>query len=285
MTESNGKVVYICGAIVISALTSTFAFANQVYNKPGMYEYIAPRFGEISGIRVYIVGAGGGGAGGDAGSGRGAWLNAETGIVPHEAPGGGGGGGAFTTCRFYPPEMGNKALVIKISVGAGGKGGMAGVAYDSGGKKGGDGGASSITTVDTNTATQNPVYGTKSGLMAAGGSGGKGADVVYENRMDFKGGGSGGALSVECRNPDAAHISAEPGLSGETGKGDTPGNGGPGRLLEACIGAGAGGKGGIKGRDRPIGTFLKPGDPAESGLPGEDGADGCVILEPVKFGG
>lgn len=272
MSTSNGKTSFIYSAIVISAFISTLAPADEVYNKAGQYKYTAPKWGDIRSIRVTLIGGGGGGAGGGSNTGNFVETYVSN-LGINGISGGGGGSGATTVCNFYPPSKDLNVQAITINVGAGGKGGMGGATDDSGGHKGGDGGSSSITTVNTNVAAYTPVYGSQSGVIAAGGSGATGA-FERSSVTDNGAGGAGGGLSVECRKPDAVPESATPGRAGESGKRDVPGAGASGSSLEACKGAGAGGKGGLNGSVAAAST---------PGLPGESGSDGCVILELVKF--
>lgn len=192
------------------------------YTIPGVYTYNFPNNINVPAeIKIYVLGAGGGGQGGHKYS---AWLNDYLGT------GGAGGGGAAAYIKFI---INDKSQSFSITIGHGGTGGAGvrdyfGLGYNGGGFEGTSGGTTTIT-------------GFGGVLEVAGGAGAHGGG----SHRDGLWGGSGGTIPNKPQNIEDHNWNAAIGDNG--GRGEQTANAGDRGGLGGLVNSYRAGKGGWGG--------------------------------------
>lgn len=255
-TTAARRAVALSAVTIASLLSPSFACTAsassaevQTFDHAGDHTFTVPE--HVSRIQVEALGGGGGGAGG-GGYNDGSLTG---------GGGGGGGGAASASCTLTVTP----GQLLFLTVGKGGVGGKA--AETETGWLGEDGTA---TTIGVGVAGRNVVadYGDR-------GHGGEGSGTVKSG--DGGSGGKGGNPdNGQCEGADPSLLAGAWGDGGKDGSRNSRGiegrGGTPAIYPETCRGAGRGGSGGTG-----AGVSGAHGQRALA-TPGEEGADGCVVL-------
>ena len=171
-------------------------YTKKEYRTPNSYTFTVPA--NVSKLRVTLLGAGGGGAGGRPAK---------------DAAVGGGGGGYFINNAIIAVTP---LSTLPLSVGAGGAGGSSG--NDTNGRKGVDGGSSSLGDLIAG--------GGGAGDLLVPGAGGTGSGGVEGKQGSFPNGGNSGAGDAGGTSVGANGADGAGGAGGHAStKGGNGGNG------------------------------------------------------------
>lgn len=217
----------------LSSLNNTKLFTPNIYDQPGNYTLVQPRY--YSYVRIQMWGAGGGGAG----------ANAQE--TPNEIGtslngGGGGGSGAYGEV-IIPYDIASKSTLV-ATIGRGGNGGIGGTintnviisstttSSDVNGREatpGTSGTSTSLTLTTTGASLFTSTWsvgGGNFGTSFTGGAGGTITVTTYFNTTKIgTAGGNGGTSGI---GDNGIHLTAGPSTGNGTGLGASGGGGGGG---------------------------------------------------------